>query len=79
MEKKLIDTIQTVLPQIMQLANQKSSLSYDYDKEADVLYITFDKNATESDTEMINDDILLRKKDNQIIGITILHVSKFEH
>jgi uncharacterized protein YuzE len=52
-------------------------MSFDFDKEADVLYISFQKPQKATDTEMVSDDILLRTKNNEIVGLTILHASKF--
>jgi len=47
----------------------------DYDKEADVLYISFRKPQKARKTvEMLN-DILVRKDGEKIVGITILNAS----
>jgi uncharacterized protein YuzE len=46
-----------------------------YDKEADVLYITF-VDALEDDSDLTPDDIVLRYKDGQLLSVTILHASK---
>lgn len=47
----------------------------DYDKEADVLYISFRKPQKARKTvEMLN-DILVRKDGGKIVGITILNAS----
>jgi uncharacterized protein YuzE len=59
------------------ISKQKHSMSFDFDKEADVLYISFQKPQKATDTEMVSDDILLRTKNNEIVGLTILHASKF--
>ncbi|MDT7907295.1 MAG: DUF2283 domain-containing protein [Candidatus Calescibacterium sp.] len=48
----------------------------DYDKEADVLYISFRRPQRATDTEMIDDGILIRYKGDEIVGITILEASK---
>ena len=48
----------------------------DYDEEADVLYISFRRPQKATDTEMTEDGILLRYKDDELVGITILDVSK---
>lgn len=47
----------------------------DYDKEADVLYISFRKPQRATKTVETDDDILIRKDDNKIVGITILNAS----
>ena len=47
----------------------------DYDNEADVLYISFQRPQRATDTEMTDEGILLRHRDNQLVGITILDAS----
>ncbi|MGA1842244.1 MAG: DUF2283 domain-containing protein [bacterium] len=47
----------------------------DYDKEADVLYLSFRKPQRAKQTIETDDDILIRKDGNKIVGITILHAS----
>ena len=46
----------------------------DYDEEADVLYLSFRKPQKATAT-IENDDILIRKDGEDIVGITILHAS----
>ena len=46
----------------------------DYDREADVLYLSFRKPQRATKT-IEADDILIRKDDNKIVGITILNAS----
>ncbi len=47
----------------------------DYDREADVLYLSFRKPQRATRTIETNDDILIRKDGNKIVGLTILHAS----
>ncbi len=47
----------------------------DYDREADVLYLSFRKPQRATKTIETNDDILIRKDGNKIVGLTILHAS----
>ena len=47
----------------------------DYDKEADVLYVSFRKPQRATKTIEIDDDILLRKAGAQVVGLTILNAS----
>jgi uncharacterized protein YuzE len=47
-----------------------------YDAEADVLYINFHQPPLAADDgELTDDNIVIRYKDNQIIGLTILNAS----
>ncbi|MDQ1354188.1 MAG: hypothetical protein QG657_4497 [Acidobacteriota bacterium] len=47
----------------------------DYDKEADVLYMSFRKPQRATTTIETDDDILIRKDGNAIVGLTILNAS----
>ena len=47
----------------------------DYDKEADVLYMSFRKPQRATKTIETDDDILIRKDGGDIVGITIMNVS----
>jgi uncharacterized protein YuzE len=49
-----------------------------YDAEADVLYINFKMPSHATDSEITDDDIILRYEGEEIIGITVLHASKRE-
>jgi uncharacterized protein YuzE len=44
-----------------------------YDEEADVLYINFRKPARATDSELTDDDVIVRYDVDDIIGLTILH------
>ena len=46
-----------------------------YDNEADVLYISFQRPQKATDSEMTDDGYLLRYRDDQLVGITILDAS----
>ncbi|MCD6197375.1 MAG: DUF2283 domain-containing protein [Candidatus Aminicenantes bacterium] len=47
----------------------------DYDKEADVLYLSFRRPQRAKKTVEAGDDILVRTDENEIVGITILNAS----
>ena len=46
-----------------------------YDLEADTLYINFKKPSHATDSELTDDDIIIRYENDEIIGLTILHAS----
>lgn len=48
----------------------------DYDKEADVLYISFKRPQRATDSEMLDNGVLLRHKGDELVGITVLEASK---
>jgi uncharacterized protein YuzE len=47
----------------------------DYDVEADVLYISLDRPQEATDSEMTEDGILLRYREDRLVGVTILEAS----
>lgn len=47
----------------------------DYDREADVLYLSFRRPQRATKTIETEDDILIRKDGNKIVGLTILNAS----
>jgi len=49
---------------------------YSYDEEADVLYLNFKKPSHADDSELTDDDIIIRYEKGKVIGITVLHASK---
>lgn len=63
-----------VLPVIKRAPQQAVWLSYDL--EADVLYINFKKPSQATDSELTDDDVIVRYEDNEVIGFTVLHVSQ---
>lgn len=48
----------------------------DYDEEADVLYISFQRPQRATDTETLDNGVLVRYRDEKIVGITVLNASK---
>jgi uncharacterized protein YuzE len=46
-------------------------IDLDYDEEADVLYISFGKPRQAQDSVEVEDGIIYRIADNEIVGITI--------
>jgi uncharacterized protein YuzE len=48
----------------------------DYDREADVLYVSFRRPQEATDSEMRDDGVLVRYRDGQVVGITVLDASK---
>ncbi len=72
-KKQLIEFLKTVKSLIDLPAKR---FWVDYDKEADVLYISFKRPQKATDSEMLDNGIILRYKKDEIVGITILEASK---
>ena len=47
-----------------------------YDEEADVLYLNFKRPSHADDSELENDDVIIRYEKGEVMGITILNASK---
>ncbi|MFI5263491.1 MAG: DUF2283 domain-containing protein [Candidatus Kapaibacterium sp.] len=63
-----------LLPEVRQ--TPESSVWMTLDKDADVMYINFRKGTQATDTELTDDDIIIRYDGDDIIGFTVLHASK---
>ena len=63
-----------LLPSIKQTG--QGSLWMSYDAEADVLYVNFKKPSYATDSELTDDDVIIRYEGEEVIGLTILHASQ---
>ncbi|MBU4298790.1 DUF2283 domain-containing protein [Patescibacteria group bacterium] len=75
MAEKTLEKIYQNIPLIRALPARHTWI--DYDREADVLYITFEKPERATDSILTENNVLIRKKDGKVIGLTIINVSKF--
>jgi uncharacterized protein YuzE len=72
---KTIEEISGALPYLIRLPSGKAWI--DYDKEADVLYVSLKRPQKATDTEFLDDKgILLRYRGEELVGVTILDASK---
>lgn len=72
MEPSAIKEIQLALPYLLKHKTVRSS----YDDEADVLYLHFKKPNHADDSEMTEDEIIIRYEKKEITGMTILHAGQ---
>ena len=70
--KKIVDAV----PMLLDFPAKRFHV--DYDKEADVLYISFERPQKATDTEVTDEGILLRYREDKLVGITILNASRFK-
>ena len=64
--------IKTALPYFLKHKTVWSS----YDDEADVLYLHFKKPNQANNSEMTEDEIIIRYEDKEVVGMTILNASQ---
>ena len=55
------------------MSNQ--SIWIDYDKEVDVLYVNSKKPQDATESEMLDNGIIVRYSDDELVGLTILDAS----
>jgi len=71
--KEMIDSCLGLSSQLVRLPVKH--IWVDYDEEADVLYLSFRKPQRAKKTIEMDDDVLIRTDDDQIVGITIMNAS----
>ena len=76
MEKIKVKNITDALPSILRFPVKEFYI--DYDKEADVLYISFERPQKATDTDVLEKGILVRYRGEKIVGVTILNASKWK-
>jgi uncharacterized protein YuzE len=47
-----------------------------YDPEADTLYVSFKKPSHATDSELTDEDVIVRYEGDEVIGFTVLHASE---
>ena len=62
--------------QLEQEMKPRKISSHTYDAEADVFYINFKKPSHATDSELTEDDIIVRYENEEVVGLTVLHASK---
>jgi uncharacterized protein YuzE len=72
---KTLDNISEAVPHLIRLPDRKAWI--DYDKDADVLYISLKRPQKATDTKVLLDKgILLRYRNKDLVGVTVLDASK---
>jgi uncharacterized protein YuzE len=69
-----VKAIQNLTPQLLNIPFKRIWCSYD--EEADVLYLNFKKPSHADDSELTDDDVIIRYEKGEVVGITVLHASK---
>jgi len=69
-----VQKLLSIVPGLLAIPHKR--LWTTYDEEADVLYVNFKKPANADDSEMTDDDIIIRYEKGEVIGVTFLNVSK---
>lgn len=73
LDRKLADSLTRAIPVLIGFPAQRFWV--DYDREADVLYISFQRPQEATDSEMTENGMLLRYRGDQLVGVTVLNAS----
>jgi len=58
------------------VALSTEAVDVEYDEKADVLYILFSLDSLADDSELTDNDVVIRYRNGKIIGLTVLHFSE---
>lgn len=65
-----LEAITKAVPLLLNFPTKRFQV--DYDPDADVLYISFQHPQSATDTEMLDEGILLRYREKVLVGITVI-------
>ena len=69
-----VDRVRELVPHLLDIPHKK--VWVDYDEEADVLYVNFKKPSHADDSELTDDDVIIRYEKGSMVGMTFLHAKK---
>ena len=69
-----VEKILALVPELLKVKRDRIWITHD--KDADVLYINFKKPSHADDSELTDDNVIIRYEKREIIGITVLNASK---
>ena len=70
----VVDEYLRMIPAVQN--SPKRYLWSSYDAEADVLYVNFKKPSHADDSELTDDDVIVRYEQGEVVGLTIMNASK---
>ena len=70
----IIDRYVHLIPAVKH--SPKQYLWSSYDTEADMVYVNFKKPSHADDSELTDDDVIIRYEQGEVIGLTILNASR---
>jgi uncharacterized protein YuzE len=74
LDKDVVVELLESLPHLLKLPSKQ--IWFDFDQEADVLYVSFEQPQGATDSELTEDGILMRYRGDQLVGVTILNARK---
>jgi len=65
-----------ILRAVPALLEMPAQMWVDYDADADVLYLAFDRPQKATDSELRDDGIIIHRRQRRVVGVTILDASQ---
>lgn len=72
-----MDKFLTLVPKVLAIPFRR--VWFSYDEGADVLYVNFKKPSRADDSELTDDDVIIRYEGDEVVGMTVLNASKRIH
>jgi len=69
-----VDQLLESLPHLLKLPSKQ--MWFDFDEEADVLYVSFERPQGATDSELSENGIVTRYRGERLVGVTILNARK---
>jgi uncharacterized protein YuzE len=69
-----VEKISSLIPYFLAIPHKK--ICVDYDEDADVLYVNFKDPSRADDSELTDEDVIIRYEDGQIVGLTYLNAAR---
>ena len=69
-----VEKISALVPHLLGISHKK--VWVDYDEDADVLYVNFKKPSHADDSELTEDNVIIRYEKGQVVGMTFLNAAK---
>ncbi len=73
MTSPIVEELMRLVPVLVKFPEH---IDASYDEGADVLYVNFAPGIAADDSELTGGDVLLRYKDERLIGVTVMNASK---
>jgi uncharacterized protein YuzE len=73
-EERVVVELLESLPHLLRLPSKQ--VWFDFDEEADVLYVSFERPQGATESELTEDGVLMRYRGGQLVGVTILNARK---
>ncbi len=69
-----VEKVSALVPHLLGIPHKK--IWVDYDEEADVLYVSFKRPSRADDSELTDDDVIIRREKGEVVGMTFLNAAK---